>query len=305
MNISDTQLDPRLHPQQDVYGVIGNPVAHSKSPIIHAQFAQQAKQTIYYGKLFSEIDQFSETVNTFFARGGRGLNVTVPFKHQAYQMCTHLTDRAKAAGVVNILWQQDGQYYGDNSDGVGLVRDIQNHPFPIEGKNILILGAGGAVQGVILPFLEKKPAQIWIANRTSKKAQMIVERFRDVAKNAQVKLQAIALEHITQIQDPIHLIINGTSTGLHGTSPLTQEQVNHIAKSTRKGQHESDPVLSYDMVYGKETDFMAQMRLAQIRTKDGLGMLVEQAAVAFELWRNISGQGLLDTAQVLEQLRHS
>ena len=304
MNNSDTQLDPTLHPGKDVYGVIGNPVAHSKSPMIHAQFAQQAGQNIYYGKLFSEVDQFTETVNTFFDRGGLGLNVTVPFKTQAYELCTHLTARAKAAGVVNILWKDDGQFCGDNSDGVGLVRDIEQQPFPIANKNILILGAGGAVQGVILPFLEKKPAHIWIANRTPEKAQMIVERFTEEANNAGVQLQALPTTHIQQIQEPIHLIINGTSTGLHGTSPLTQEQVNHIAKLRLANQSDNDQ-LAYDMVYGKETDFMAQMRLANIPAKDGLGMLVEQAAVAFELWRNIAGQGRLNTAQVLEKLRLS
>ena len=299
MNSPDTQLDPRLHPEQDVYGVIGNPVAHSMSPKIHAHFATQAKQNIYYGKLFSELDQFPETVQTFFARGGCGLNVTVPFKHEAYQMCSHLTDRAKAAGVVNILWQQDGQYYGDNSDGLGLVRDIEHHPFSIQDKNILLLGAGGAVQGVVLPFLEKKPAQIWIANRTPEKAQQIVDRFKLIAKNANVKLSAIALNQMMQIQEPIHLIINGTSTGLHGISPLDSDQVHYLAnRSSSKEQ-----VLAYDMVYVKETDFMAQMRSNGITTKDGLGMLVEQAAAAFELWRNIVGHGLLDTAQVLQQLR--
>jgi shikimate dehydrogenase len=304
MNNSDSQLNPTLHPGTDVYGVIGNPVAHSKSPIIHAQFANQAGQNIYYGKLFSEVEQFTETVNTFFARGGRGLNVTVPFKTQAYQLCTHLTERAKAAGVVNILWKKGNQYYGDNSDGVGLVRDIEQQIFPIAHKNILILGAGGAVQGVILPFLEKKPAHIWIANRTLEKAQMIVKRFTEDANNSSVKLQALASTHIQQIQEPIHLIINGTSTGLHGTSPLTQEQVNHIA--TLKSANQSDNIqMAYDMVYGKDTDFMLQMRLANIPVIDGLGMLVEQAAVAFELWRNIAGQGRLNTAQVLEKLRHS
>jgi len=304
MNNSDTQLDPTLHPGKDVYGVIGNPVAHSKSPMIHAQFAQQAGQNIYYGKLFSEVDQFTETVNTFFDRGGLGLNVTVPFKTQAYELCTHLTARAKAAGVVNILWKDDGQFCGDNSDGVGLVRDIEQQPFPIANKNILILGAGGAVQGVILPFLEKKPAHIWIANRTPEKAQMIVERFTEEANNAGVQLQALPTTQIQQIQDSIHLIINGTSTGLYGTSPLTQDQVNHIAR-LRLANLPNNVQIAYDMVYGKETDFMAQMRLANIFAKDGMGMLVEQAAVAFELWRNIAGQGRLNTAQVLEKLRLS
>jgi shikimate dehydrogenase len=299
MNLQDTQLDPRAHPKQDVYGVIGNPVAHSLSPQIHTQFARQAQQNIFYGKLFSEIDQFQETVNTFFSRGGKGLNVTVPFKDQAYKMCAHLTERAQAAGVVNILWQVNGQYYGDNSDGIGLVRDITHQPYALAEKNILILGAGGAVQGVILPFLEQHPKSIWIANRTLQKAQSIAQRFADAAVSAKVQLQAITMEQILQIQEPIHLIVNGTSAGLQGASPFASEHVHFFTQAAQTHPQ----MLAYDMVYGKETHFMQQMRHAKILTKDGLGMLVEQAAVAFEQWRQLEGLGKLNTAEVLADLR--
>ena len=300
MNTPDTQLDPRMHPEQAVYGVIGNPVAHSLSPVIHAQFALQVKHPIYYGKLFADLGQFSQTVDTFFARGGQGLNVTVPFKLEAFQICQKLTERAQAAGVVNILWQENGQYVGDNSDGVGLVRDIEKHPFQITDKKILMIGAGGAVQGVVLPFMEKKPSQITIANRTLAKAQAIVDRFLPQAQAYGIGLNAIALDHIMQLQEDYSIIINGTSSGLQGSSPLELSQAQHV-KSVQQG---AEPSLAYDMVYGKETDFMQQMKTCGFQVKDGLGMLVEQAAEAFEVWRKLP-QGSLDTTSVLHKLRAS
>jgi len=300
MNTSDTQLDPRMHPYQAVYGVIGNPVAHSLSPLIHAQFALQVKQPIYYGKLYAELGQFRQTVDTFFARGGQGLNVTVPFKLEAFQICQKLTERAQAAGVVNILWQEEGQYVGDNSDGIGLVRDIEKHPFQIAEKRVLMIGAGGAVQGVILPFLEKKPSQITIANRTLAKAQVIVDRFLPQALACGIQLNAMALDQVMQLQEPYSVIINGTSSGLQGTSPLVADQAQHLEHIKQM----AEPCLAYDMVYGKETDFMQQMRACGFEVKDGLGMLVEQAAEAFEVWRKLP-QGSLDTVAVRQMLRQS
>lgn len=299
MSTIDTNLDPREHPQQDVYGVIGNPVAHSLSPLIHAQFAIQAQQNVYYGKLFSETDAFEKTIETFFQHGGKGLNVTVPFKSRAFDLCHHLSERATAAGVVNILWQEDGKYYGDNSDGVGLVRDIENHPISIKGQRILVIGAGGAVQGVILPLLQKQPMQIVIANRTQEKAQKIVERFLPQAKAAKISLEAIALKDIEQLQQSFSIIINGTSSGLEGASPLTEEQAQHLAQTTKQ----ANEGLGYDMVYGKPTAFMQQMSRVNYHVKDGLGMLVEQAAEAFEVWRHLENQNRLNTASVLEMIR--
>lgn len=300
MNTPDTQLDPRMHPEQAVYGVIGNPVAHSLSPSIHAQFALQVKQPIYYGKLYAELGQFSQTVDTFFARGGQGLNVTVPFKLEAFQLCQKLTERAQAAGVVNILWQENGQYVGDNSDGVGLVRDIEKHPFQIADKKILMIGAGGAVQGVVLPFMEKKPSQVTIANRTLEKAQAIVDRFLPQAQAYGIGLNAISLDHIMQLQEAYSIIINGTSSGLQGSSPLVLPQAQYLQSILQR----AEPSLAYDMVYGKETDFMLQMKACGFEVKDGLGMLVEQAAEAFEVWRKIP-KGSLDTTSVLQKLRAS
>jgi len=300
MSALETQLDPRQHPHKDVYGVIGNPVAHSLSPMIHAEFAKQTQQAVYYGKLYSELTQFKETVETFFLRGGRGLNVTVPFKAEAYALCQHHSERAKAAGVVNILWQKDGAYYGDNSDGIGLVRDIESDGFAIAGKRILMIGAGGAVQGVILPFLEKKPQAIVIVNRTLEKAQLMVERFLPQARALGIELSAISLEQIEQIQEAFQVIINGTSSGLSGDSPLTQMQAYHLAQLLKPSQEG----LAYDMVYGKQTEFLVQMRSYGLVVKDGLGMLVEQAAKSFEVWRQIEDQGLINAHSILEMLRN-
>ncbi len=300
MNTIATQLDPRMHPRLDVYGVIGNPVAHSLSPFIHEQFALQVKQPIYYGKLYADLGQFKPTVETFFARGGQGLNVTVPFKLEAFQLCQKLTERAQAAGVVNILWQENGHYVGDNSDGVGLVRDIEKHPFQIAGESVLMIGAGGAVQGVILPLMEKNPGKITIANRTLAKAQAIVDRFLPQAQVSGVQLSAMALEHIMQIEEAYPIIINGTSSGLQGSSPFEPEQAQHLKQIMQPNQSS----LAYDMVYGKETHFMVQMKACGFQAKDGLGMLVEQAAEAFEVWRNLPS-GSLDTAAVLQMIRKS
>jgi shikimate dehydrogenase len=300
MSELETQLDPRQHPDKDVYGVIGNPVAHSLSPMIHAEFAKQTQQAVYYGKLFSELANFKETVDTFFLRGGRGLNVTVPFKSDAYAMCQHHSDRAKAAGVVNIIWQKNGAYYGDNSDGIGLVKDIESDDFAIAGKRVLMIGAGGAVQGVILPFLEKKPLCIVIANRTLEKAQWMVKLFLPQAQALGIEISAISLEQIEQIQEAFQIIINGTSSGLSGDSPLTQMQAYHLAQLLKPSQEG----LAYDMVYGKQTEFLVQMRSYGLTVKDGLGMLVEQAAKSFEVWRAIEDQGLLNTQGILEMLRN-
>jgi len=295
MTQNDTLLDPSQYPDKDVYGVIGNPVAHSLSPLIHHQFAQQAHQNILYGKLFSEVDLFEQTVDTFFSQGGKGLNVTVPFKLKAFHVCARLTERAKAAGVVNIIWQEDGQYVGDNSDGLGLVRDIKNSQSIIKNKNILLIGAGGAVQGVVLPILDEHPTLIVIANRTLEKAQQIVQRFSGQAKQVGITLRAISLDHLEQEKEPFDIIINGTSTGLDQVSPLTDSQVKSLTNIPAQA-------LAYDMVYGKTTVFMQQMQEQGLKVKDGLGMLVEQAAVAFEIWRGSNSCFELNTKIVLASL---
>lgn len=298
MNMSEPHLDPREYPQMDVYGVIGNPVAHSLSPVIHAQFAQQVQHAMHYGKLYAHTEYFADTVYEFFHRGGRGLNVTVPFKQAAFNLCHEHSERALAAGVVNILVQKMGQLYGDNSDGIGLVRDIESHSCTLAGRHILMIGAGGAVQGVVLPLIERKVQGIVIANRSLEKAQALVARFASIAQANQVGLQAQDLTAIENLQQPVDICINGTSSGLQGHSPLTQAQAKHLSQLFPKLQSG----LVYDMVYGRETDFMAQMRTYGLPVTDGLGMLVEQAAQAFELWRNVPPQ-TLDTQGVLRLLR--
>jgi len=188
-------------------------------------------------------------------------------------------------------------YWGDNSDGFGLVRDLLNSGVQLEGSEILILGAGGAVQGVILPLLERFPARIYIANRSLDRAQVLLERFTDQAKNDQVQLQAVSLEDLEQLTTPIDIVINGTSTGLLNTSVITDQiaQKLTLLNSTK-------PQFAYDMVYGKQTTFLKQFTQLGFQTQDGLGMLVEQAAVSFELWRALPASSL-DTQLVKTALR--
>jgi shikimate dehydrogenase len=294
---TDIILDPRQYPDLNVYGVIGNPIEHSLSPKIHEQFAKQTQQAIHYGKLFSELGAFKETVDLFFARGGKGLNVTVPFKSQAFELCMHLTQRAQAAGVVNILWQVEGVYFGDNSDGIGLVRDIENAGYPFAQQRVLLIGAGGAVQGVVLPILQMKPKSIVIVNRTLDKAKAIVERFMEHANVLDIELQAISTEQLLEDEGGFDRMINGTSAGLNDASPLSAELIEKLASSS-----EPQAALAYDMVYGKETAFLKQMKQTGFNVQDGLGMLVEQAAVSFELWRQLP-ENLLNTQEVLAVLR--
>lgn len=285
--------NPQDYPGLDVYAVVGNPIAHSKSPQIHTLFAKQTNQAIHYGKLWSSEDQFEKTVKEFFKLGGKGLNVTVPFKSKAYDLCQQLTDRAKAAGVVNVLWMKDNILFGDNSDGVGLVRDLQRSKVKLENQKILILGAGGAAQGVLLPLMEQKPRAIIVANRTTSKAQELVSKFQKTAEEKQVQLQAISLENLSNLEK-VDLIINATASGLSSLSPLTDDQV--------KGLVQSKATVGYDMLYGKQTPFMQQVENAGGVVLDGLGMLVEQAAEAFETWRGQAVVGRLNSTIVIEEM---
>lgn len=292
-NNIEPHCDPRDFPGVDVYAVVGNPIAHSKSPRIHSLFAQQTGQNIHYGKLWSPVDQFKKTVNDFFANGGKGLNITVPFKTQAYELSEQLTDRARAAGVVNVLWVEDGKLHGDNSDGVGLVRDLLRSKVALKNKKILMLGAGGAAQGVLLPLMAHQPEMIIVANRTTEKAQVLVEKFQKPAKDNNVQLQAIGLNDLHQLGQ-VDVIINATASGLSALSPLTDDQVKVLVKKTSVG---------YDMLYGQQTPFMKQIADADCEVFDGLGMLVEQAAEAFEIWRSNAVVGRLDTDVVIKALR--
>lgn len=268
----------------DRYAVIGNPVEHSKSPAIHTEFARQTGQKLEYGRLFAPLDGFRETVLRFREEGGKGLNVTVPFKTEAFALATTLTSRARDAEAVNTLKFDQDRIIGDNTDGAGLIRDLQHLGFTLERKRILLLGAGGAAQGVLFPLLHHEPALIVIANRTLDRAremQSKVEK-RDVLERT---VQAQTFESLAGLS--FDLVINATSAGLTDS-----------ALPIPTGIFAAD-ALAYDMMYGRDTPFMQFARQEGAQVADGLGMLVEQAAESFYLWRDVRP----DTRPVIEQLR--
>ena len=266
----------------DRYCVIGNPIAHSKSPDIHAAFARQTGQQLSYERCLAPLDGFSDTVAELIRQGYRGANVTVPFKLDAAAFATSLTDRAQAAGAVNTLVFANSAIVGDNTDGAGLVCDIvRNAAFPITGKRILLLGAGGAARGALLPLLGERPAELVIANRTRATADALVRRFsgRDVA------LSACDFADLTGSFD---LVVNATSASLADAMPPVPAGVF------------SPATLALDMMYGaKPTVFMDVASGCGATVRDGLGMLVEQAAEAFALWRGVRP----DTAALLDSMR--
>ncbi|WP_269531806.1 shikimate dehydrogenase [Chitinimonas sp. BJYL2] len=263
----------------DRYAVVGHPVAHSKSPAIHAAFARQTGEKIDYTTLEAPLDGFVDTVAMFLAMGGAGCNVTVPFKEAAYEFANQLTERAEQAGAVNTLWLDDDGVVGDNTDGAGLVRDLRRHTV-LAGKRILLLGAGGAARGVIGPLLAERPTALVIANRSQDKADALAAHFADIGPISAARYDALA----GQVFD---IVINATSASLAGEPLPVPDTLWH------------EGVLAYDMMYGKEeTPFLKQAAAASQRL-DGLGMLVEQAAEAFFVWRGVRP----DTAPVLALLR--
>ena len=271
----------------DRYAVFGNPIAHSKSPRIHALFAAQTDQDLSYEALLAPKDGFVAAVLAFVAAGGRGANVTVPFKEEAFRLAADLTPRARAAGAVNTLNFAGERIAGDNTDGAGLVRDLQhNLGCDPAGRRILLLGAGGAARGVILPLLLENPAALLIANRTEEKAARLALEFARLPGCAvAVKPDSIALGDLAGRQ--FDLVINATSAGLDDAAlPLPDSLF-------------APQCVAYDMLYGRETPFLRQARAAGARVADGLGMLVEQAAEAFTIWRGIRPE----TAPVLAALR--
>jgi shikimate dehydrogenase len=276
----------------DRYCVIGNPVGHSKSPRIHALFAQQTGQDISYEAILAPADGFAETVRSFVAANddpGRGANVTVPFKEEAFRLATRRTARAEAAGAVNTLSFEAGVISGDNTDGAGLVRDLKhNLGCDPTGRRILLLGAGGAARGVILPLLLESPAELVIANRTEETAARLALEFARVPGCA-VAVKPDGTGFASLAGRAFDLVINATSAGLNNAVlPLpTSVFARHC--------------IAYEMVYGRETAFMAQAREAGARIADGLGMLVEQAAEAFFVWRGVRPH----TAPVLASLKQS
>ena len=270
------QVNPQDYPGKDAYAVIGNPIAHSKSPLIHEVFAKQTQQAIYYGRIYSELDDFKKTTQEFFERGGKGLNVTIPFKLQAYELAQHKTPRAQSAQAANMLWVDNGQLWCDNSDGEGLTRDLrrllkQRSGAALNGINVLILGAGGAAQGVIEPLMGSGVAGITVFNRTHEKAEALVKQFTELAFKDKVNLKALPLSELKN--GSYDLIINATATGLSNESPIAIDVLKAIIHPA---------TLAYDMVYGKETRFMQDAKALGVQAVDGLGMLVEQAALAFE-----------------------
>jgi shikimate dehydrogenase len=267
----------------DQYAVIGNPVAHSQSPLIHAAFARQTGQDLVYDRLLAPTDAFIATANAFRTRGGRGLNVTLPFKSEAFRYATLLSQRARAAQAVNTLKYDGDAIFGDNTDGAGLVNDLlRNLGCALAGRRILLLGAGGAARGVVEPLLQQQPAQFVLANRTLDKAQRLAREFRGA-------LEASTYAALAGRQ--FDLVINATSASLAGALPPLLPGL--IAPGA----------LAYDLMYGKgETPFLAFARSeGAALLADGLGMLVEQAAESFFIWRGLRP----DSAPVLQLLRQT
>jgi shikimate dehydrogenase len=289
--------DPSLFAGVDVYAVAGNPISHSKSPAIHQRFAKQANQLTHYGRLQPDIGSFAQAAQSFFAAGGKGMNVTVPFKLDAQNLADILTPRAQLAGAVNTLWKTEGKIFGDNTDGAGLVRDLLAQGIALHNTRILLIGAGGAARGVMGPLLEQSPKSLIIANRSNSKADELVKLFADLAGSKEVALESRTftdLENVAKTQYPFDLVINATAAGLTDESPLTREAVANIFVPSS---------FAYDMVYGKTTAFMKQALQRGARVSDGLGMLVEQAADAFLLWRGAQLASAIDPRAVLAELR--
>jgi len=266
----------------DRYAVIGNPIEHSKSPLIHAQFAQQTAQDMVYERILGDLEDFAGDVRDFAAEGGRGLNVTVPFKEKAFELADELSERAQRAEAWNTVLFDAEVSLGDNTDGVGRVLDLGcNHSFNFAGSRILLLGAGGASRGVLFPLLEEQPASIIIANRTASKAH-------DLAALAGAdKVAGCGLDELTGRQ--FDLIVNGTAAGLSGQVPPIPDDCLAAGGWT------------YDMMYGSEPTAFVKWGQARAAGKalDGLGMLVEQAAESFRLWRGVTP----DTEAVIRALR--
>jgi len=267
----------------DRYVVFGNPIGHSKSPAIHRLFAEQTGQALEYTARLAPLDDFIGHAREFFQQG-LGANVTLPFKEEAFSLCDVLTPRAERAGAVNMLARlADGTIRGDNTDGIGLVRDLMNNAgVTLQGKRILLLGAGGAVRGVVEPILEQKPLSLVIANRTVDKAELLAQIF--------ASLGPVAASGFDWLEEPVDIIINATSASLAGDLPPIKSSLIQPGLT-----------VCYDMMYGKEptpfcrwaTEHGAALAL------DGFGMLVEQAAEAFTYWRGVTP----DSKAVLESLR--
>ena len=266
----------------DRYAVIGNPVLHSKSPAIHTAFAKETGEDIYYGMIEAPLDGFHMAANAFRESGGRGLNVTTPFKLDAFAMATHRSERAQLAGAVNAIKFDGDRVLAENFDGIGLVHDIEiNLGYAIRGKRILLMGAGGAARGTLQPFLERQPAVLHIVNRTPEKAKALAREYVGQGSIFGDGYDALGGEHFD-------IIVNATSASLRDETPALPKSVF------------GDGSLAYDLVYGKGlTPFLRCATDAGVaRIADGAGMLVEQAAEAFAWWRGVRP----DTRPLIEEL---
>ncbi len=268
----------------DHYAVFGNPIGQSKSPWIHGQFAKQTDQALEYIAQLVELDAFEEQVHSFFASGGAGLNITVPFKERAWALADNLSDVAKLTGAVNTLYLNSaGKLCGDNTDGHGLLRDLtNNHGASLTNRSVLLLGAGGAIKGIVPALLAQRPASLSIANRTVDKAKQIAKIYAE-----QTSIAVFAYNDLPKT--PYDFVINGTSLGLTGGLPPIPVEI--VSAHT----------WCYDMIYGQGNTVFQQWSAEQGAEKalDGLGMLVEQAAEAFKIWRKCEPE----TAAVIQQLR--
>ncbi|MCU4434479.1 shikimate dehydrogenase [Acinetobacter bereziniae] len=247
------------------FAVIGNPIEHSRSPELHHAFAKKTGIDLNYSRRLAPLDGFESSVHEFFSQNGVGMNVTVPFKEQAFAMCTQLTERAKIAKAVNTLWMENGELHGDNTDGQGLVDAIKALDWDLKDADLLIIGAGGATRGVIYPLVKAGVKKIVIANRTLARAEQLVADLADSVPEAQ--LMACDL---TALQGQFDLVINATSASLSGDALILPETLtfNH----------------AYEMAYGKASSFIEQAKARQVPSSEGFGMLVGQAIEAFYIW---------------------
>lgn len=259
------------------FAVIGNPIHHSLSPQIHAAFAKDANLDMTYEAILSPLDQFKQTTQALLAKKLSGANITLPFKKEAYELANKHSHYAKIAEAVNTFEFKNDQIVGHNTDGIGLVRDLeQNLHINLANQKILIIGAGGAAEGVIYSILERKPSELTLTNRTIEKSISIKNKMHAYAENFNVRLNVIEIVKLPH--GYFDVVINATSASLNEADLGLDNKVFH------------DKCLAYDMMYGKETPFIRQAKSQQSKTSDGLGMLIEQAAEAFYIWHDVKPQ---------------
>lgn len=273
----------------DTYCVFGHPIEHSKSPWIHARFAQLTDQDLVYHKTLAPLDGFANSLHAFQIQGGKGCNVTLPFKTQAAALATHCSPRVSLAQACNTLKFDGSTLYGENTDGLGLVTDlVRNAGCQLKGQSILLMGAGGAAAGVLGPLLSEKPRQLWVCNRTVDKATQLVQRHATLAAEQGVDCQAMSLQHEGLFSQSFDVVINATS------SSLQQGQVPVPPSVLQSGG------MACDLMYGPAAQgFMQWATAGGAQARDGLGMLIEQAAESFYVWRGVRPP----TAPVLAELR--